>query len=288
MRTEFSLKPVVWMLIALVVVQLACGTSTNTNTPEENVPDYAGTETALQQTQDAMNAQPEEPTATTPPEPTDTTEAVVQPTATTEPVEEGPITYSSGDLIYFTDFEGGEDWEDGWVHFSIPDANYTVYKDYGYMHVEVPETQTTVYLVYDDLYLLRDEADVYVETSFSNLSTHNINQVGVLCRASTDGWYEFNLLSGGMWYIYKFDLNTSRYTLLKEGGIANLDYDAEHSIGAVCLQDSLTFYLDGAQVKNASVKDNTFREGQVGLAVYAADQWPDVIIDFDYFGVQVP
>ncbi|MCB2178631.1 hypothetical protein KQH61_04365 [bacterium] len=291
MKTSFTKKPLIWAAIAVILVQLACGTTTtNTvnNPTEENVPDYAATESALGATQQAIDEAAAQPTATTPPEPTATEAPTIAPTDMPEPTEEGPITYSSGDLMYFTDFSGSEDWEDGWVHFSLPDADYTVYKDDGVMHVEVPVTGVTVYLLYDDLYLLEDQADVYVETSFENLSTHNINQVGVVCRASGEGWYEFNLLSGGMWYIYKFDSNDGYYSLLKEGGIADLDYDAEHSIGALCKGNQLAFYLDGSMVKNSNIQDNSFNEGGVGLAAFAVDQWPDVIIDFDYFGAEVP
>lgn len=291
MKTEFHLKPILGVFIVVLLVQLACGlgsTNTTNTTTEENVPDYAATEAALGATQQAMEAEAQQPTATTPPEPTATQAPAVAPTDAPAPTEEGPTTYSSGDVIYSTDFSGSGDWEEGWVHFSIPDVDYSVYKDNGVMHVEVPVTQSTVYVVYDDLYLLRDQADVYVETSFENLSTHNINQVGVMCRASTDGWYEFNLMSGGMWYIYKYDGQTGNYSLLKEGGIANLDYDAAHTIGAICLQDNLSFYLDGQMLKNSNITDSTFREGQVGISVFASDQWPNVIIDFDYFWVEVP
>lgn len=287
MNKELFPKPVIWALIVLVLVQLACGLGSG-NTVQENAPDYAATESALQATQSALDAQAQQPTATTPPQPTPTEEPVVAPTDAPPPTEEGPITYESGDVIYYTDFLGAEDWEDGWVHFPIPEADYTVFKDNDFMHVEVPETLSTVYLVYDDLYLLRDQADVWVETSFRNLSTHNINQVGVMCRASVDGWYEFNLLSGGLWYIWKYDGNTGDYNLLNNGGIAKLDYDAPHTIAASCVQDQLAFYLDGELIKNSSIKDSTFREGRVGISVFADDQWPNVVIEFDYFGVQVP
>lgn len=276
-----------YVLIILLIVQLACslgGAAAPTET--EPGPDFAATEASLQQTQAALDAQAQqpEPTETTAPKPTQP-----PPADTPEPTEDQVITYTSGDLIYVTDFLGETDWEEGWVHFSIPeDDDYIVYRTNDYMHVEVPNTGVTVYLIYDDLYLERDAADVYVEAGFENLSSHNVNQISVLCRASVDGWYEFSLLSGGLWYIWKYDGNADNYILLKEGGIASLDYDSPHAIGAVCLQDSLSFYLDGEMIKNASVTDNTFREGQTGISVFAEDQWPNVIIEFDYFGVEVP
>ena len=75
--------------------------------------------------------------------------------------------------------------------------------------------------------------------------------------------------------------------MIKEGGIPNLDYDAPHTIGAECVGDTLTFYFDGEALRNGSINDGTYREGQMGIAVYA-DEWPDVIVEFDYFGISVP
>lgn len=285
-RKSFIPKHLFFVLIILLIVQLACSLGAAAPTETEPGPDFAATEASLQQTQAALDAQAQqpEPTETSAPKPTQP-----PPADTPEPTVEEFTTYSSGDLIYVTDFLGDSDWEDGWVHFSIPDDDdYIVYRTNDYMHVEVPNTGVTVYLIYDDLYLERDAADVYVEAGFENLSTHNVNQISVLCRASVDGWYEFSLLSGGLWYIWKYDGNADDYILLKEGGIASLDYDSPHSIGAVCLKDDLSFYLDGDMIKNASVTDNTFREGQTGISVFAEDQWPNVIIEFDYFGVEVP
>lgn len=283
-------KPIFYSLLLIWIVQLACGLGGNTPAEENAGSDLAATEASLQQTQAAMDEQAQQPEPTDTPEPPPPTETPepASPTETAEPELPQSQTYTSGDLIYFTDFLGDSDWEDGWVHFSIPESDYSVYRVNDYMHVEVPDTGVTVYLVYDDLYLERDAADVYVETGFDNLSSHNINQVSVLCRASVDGWYEFSLTSGGLWYIWEYDGNAANYNLLKEGGISSLDYDAFHTIGAVCLDDSLSFYLDGEMIRNASVTDNTFREGQVGVSVFAEDQWPNVIIEFDYFGVEVP
>jgi len=281
------------LLIVLVVflVQLACSLGSSGSDTTSDSPDFAATEAALQSTQAALDAQAQQPeptqeplpTATSPPPPpTPTNVPVVQPT---QPPE--PETYSSGDLIYYTDFDGAGDWEDGWVHFSIPDIDYTVYKANGFMRVEVPEQYSAVYLLYEDLYFDRNFADVYVEAQFQNMGTHNINNISVVCRASEEGWYEFSMLSGGLWYIWKYIASTDNYVLIKDGGIPNLDYDAPHSIGAECAGNNLTFYFDGEALRNGSIKDNQFIEGETGISVYA-DDWADVIVEFDYFGVAVP
>ena len=273
-------------LVVLFLVQLACGLGGNaTEAPADN-PDYAATESALKATQSALEtqshqAEPTEqplPTATSPPPPTPTEEPTQLPETQ---------TFTSGDLIYYTDFDGAGDWEDGWVHFSLPEIDYTVYKSNGYMHVEVPDQYSSVYLIYDELFFERNYADVYVEARFQNMGTHNINNISVLCRASDQGWYEFSMLSGGLWYIWKYIASNDNYVLIKDGGIAGLDYDAPHTIGAECLDNDLTFYFDGEPLRNGTIKDTQFLEGQTGLAVYA-DDWADVIVEFDYFGIAVP
>ena len=276
--------------LILILVQFACLPG-SPDEPSQNSqgPDYAATEAALQKTQAALEdqaqqpeqPQPEEPKEPEPqPEPTNTS----PPPPTTAPE---PETYQSGDLIYYTDFDGPEDWEDGWIHFSWPDSDYTVYKDNGVMHIEVPETYTTVYLFYDNLFFEREYADVYVEAGFENLSTHNINNISIMCRATDQGWYEFSILSGGLWYIYRVDAQNGTYKIIKDGGIADLDYDAPHTIGADCIGNELTFYFDGDPLKNGSIRDTTYREGQIGFSVYAG-KWADVVVEFDYFGVMLP
>ena len=281
------------VLVVVILVQLACSLGGTATEPPEEGPDLDATESALKETQDALEAMATEepeptpeplPTNTPPPPPTEepTEEPVVVPTDTPE-----DVVFTSGEVIYYTDFEGSGDWEDGWIHFSLPDIDYTVYKANGYMHVEVPEQYSAVYLIYDDMYFERDFADVYVEASFINMGTHNINNISVVCRASDQGWYEFSMLSGGLWYIWKYIASTDTYVLLYDDGIPNLDYDAPHTIGAECLDDQLTFYFDGEPLRNGTVRDSEFREGQTGISVYA-DDWADVIVEFDYFGIAVP
>ena len=267
------------LFIVLIIVQVACLASGG-NEVINDAPDFAATEAALQSTQAALEAQAEQPAPTNTPEPP-------PPTDPTTPPEPDPESYSSGDIIYFTDFDGPEDWEEGWIHFSFPDADYSVYKDNGVMYVEVPVTYTTVYLFHDELFFEREFADVYVEAGFENLSTHNINNISILCRGTDQGWYEFSILSGGLWYIYRYNANTGNYKIIKDGGIPNLVYDAPHTVGASCIGNVLTIYFDGEPLRNGTITDSQFREGQVGFSVYA-DEWADVIVEFDYFGVQVP
>jgi hypothetical protein len=300
MFNKRSHKVLLLILVVLFVVQLACSAGGNdggSNGQGEDgaAANLAATEEALKATQDALTADAEQdsareeptkepPTQAPPTEapPTQAPPTQVPPTA--EPTQK--TTFSSGDVIYFTDFDGPEDWENGWIQFADKDMDYSIYKSDGFLYVEVPDQYSTVFAFYDELYFERDKADVYVETYFQNLSTHNINNVSLICRATDAGWYEFSMVSGGLWQIWKYDANTG-YKMINNGGIPDLDYDAPHYLGATCIGDMLTFYVDGEELHNGSIKDSTFREGQVGLSVYA-DDWEDVIIEFDYFYVEAP
>ncbi len=298
-----SIKRSLLLLASVVfIVQLACSLGAADNGETQPVddaasPDYAATEQALKATQDALANQAQQPTreivATTAVPPTQVPPTPVPPTPvppTNTPVPtatQGVITYSSGDTIFFTDFDGVSDWDAEWVHFSIPDdAEYIAYKDDGVMHIEIPTTNTEVVVLYEPLYF-ESGSDVYVETSFQNMGTHNINNISVICRASEEGFYEFSMLSGGLWYIWYYDGATGNFRSLNDGGIADLDYDAPHTIGASCIGNSLTFYFDGEKVKNGTIKNSMLTEGWTGISVYAYE-WKDVKVDFDYFGIMAP
>ena len=294
-----SVKRSLLLLASIVfIVQLACSLGAADNGETQPVddaasPDYAATEQALKATQDALANQAEQPTreivATTAVPPTQVPPTPVPPTNTPLPTAtQGVITYSSGDTIFFTDFDGPEDWDPDWFHLALPEeADYSAYKDDGVMHIDIPTTNTEVVVMYEPLYFESGAADVYVEAGFQNLSTHNINNISVICRASDAGWYEFSILSGGLWYIWYYDGATGNFRSLNDGGIADLDYDAPHTIGASCVGNSLTLYFDGEKVKNGTIKNSILKEGWTGLAVYAG-QWQDVVVDFDYFGIMVP
>ena len=281
------------IVVVLVAVQLACASSANTGNQSNNA-NLEATSQALQATQNALAQQPTEapPTQAPPTQAPPTQAPPTQAPPTQAPPTQAPAqptqktTFASGDVIYFTDFDSAGDWEDGWIQFASKDMDYEIYKENGYLNVVVPDQYSTVFAFYDPLYFERDKADVYVETYFRNLATHNINNVSLICRATDTGWYEFSMVSGGLWQIWKYDAN-SGYSLLTDGGIPDLDYDAPHYLGISCIGDQLTFYVDGEKLKGGSYTDGAYREGQVGISVYA-DVWEDVIIEFDYFLVQAP
>jgi hypothetical protein len=130
---------------------------------------------------------------------------------------------------------------------------------------------------------------ILVEILEENVGSTNLNNIGVICRGSEDGWYEFALLSGGEWFIYKAILNNNvvSYQVLASGGISSFDYDSPHYVAGECVGDKLTIYIDAVIPKNGSVTDRSYREGQVGMFVYARE-YAGVEVEVEDFTVVVP
>ena len=292
-------KALLLVVLVLVMLSLACmssGSSPDSNQADSGSAELAATAAVLQATQDALDLQAQAQP------PTQEPAVVEEPPIENEPVDVPPAQSSgggeidfnnlkSGDLYYATDFNGIDNqWENGWVHFPIPDGknNYDAIMVDGYLHLGLYDTGTTVYLFYEPLYLPRGNADVLVEASADNVGDVRNNNISVICRATDRGWYEFSIASNGLWWIWKYDGIESTYDILAKGGVPNYNKNiTDHIISATCIGSELTFYYDTKPLKYGQISDSTFKEGQVGVAVYA-ENLPGVEVEFDWFEAQVP
>ena len=210
------------------------------------------------------------PLPTAPPLPTNTP----MPTYTPVPSNPGMIT----ELDYHTDFS----FSDGWYDYYISPINYPEYTiDFGAGRARVTiETEDTyVYMVQEDLYYYEGEA-VYVETTISaNEGAYN-NNLGVICRVSEEGWYEFLIRSNGYWDFYIYESGEG-YTVLDTGGSWNIKMKhEENTVGMLCDGDKFTVYINGVETK--VVRNNTLLEGSVGLNVGTLE-WGGVEFDVKNF-----
>ncbi len=286
MKTRPSLYKTLLAGCALACVALACGTSASQ--PED--PGLGATQTALAATQAAVLA-----TAT--PHPTATSEP---PTATPRPPTptpdpRGPINFnrfSSGDEVYRTEFDLGE-WEDEWLDLAISFDNRSIDSKIsdvsmgdGTLLVSLKDTWQQVYVFNENAYVPRD-VPIYIEAEVDNLGPTRNNNISILCRVSPEGWYEFSISSSGLWWIWRYTPQQG-YISLTNGGLQNYDQSiTSHTLGASCIDDRLTLYVDGVQPRNAQIRDATLREGMVGVAVFVANV-QNVNVEFDYFLLSIP
>lgn len=269
---RFRIPLVLAIIMVVLLVLAACGGADDENDGGDQ-PDYAATQASLELTQVALDA--------------------LQPEGTEPPRLGESIDYASlqsGDLVYYTDFDGPGDWEEGWLQLPIPSENegYEVYLDglsNMYFDITDPNTDVIAWPNSDIVYFPRDYADALVEATVYNVGKNTINNISVMCRFSDEGFYMFSLMSGGKWYIWKFTAGKG-FKQLTNGGLQNFDYYSPHVIAGTCIGEELTLYVDGEQPKNAQITERTFLEGGVGLGVYSGNG--NVQVEIEDFTVSIP
>lgn len=175
-----------------------------------------------------------------------------------------PNASKSGDYFFSTQFNN----TDGWYTFAIPKSdNYKASVDRNKLYLEADDNNSNVYAMYNlDLV----PSDVRIDAEVETVAGPNRNNISVVCRATQDGWYEFSINSGGLWYIWKY-VNGKYGDPLAQGGSLEINLQkAKNTITATCISDQLTLYVNGAKL--GSARDREFQGGgQVGISVSTFD-----------------
>jgi hypothetical protein len=227
--------------------------------------------------------EPEEPT------PTNTSEPVVMPTATSKPMPTNttaPPTEEVEDEVpaYFTEEFDGD--LSSWSYFLMhgDESSMDLYTDQGYLVFDLQGEYQYVYLLYDEY--------IYPEVRIDALAENrakNTNNVSLICNYSDRyGWYEFNVSNGGMWNILAYSEYDGEYLPLDSGGSTHVKTGkASNVYTAVCIGNQLELYING--YKEAALIDTHLRleEGQVGMSVSSFEVLP-IRVDIDYFSISYP
>lgn len=135
---------------------------------------------------------------------------------------------------------------------------------------------TYAYLIYE----LHNYDDVRIDTEVTNQGSNN-NNVGLVCRFSEEGWYEFNISSSGVYSIYAFD--NKAYRLIRNGGSTWIKMGQDTNYYSVaCIGNELTLYINDQKIWRG--EDHTFKSGLVGIAASTKNYQP-VILDFEWIKV---
>lgn len=202
--------------------------------------------------------------------PTSTPTATARPTNTPTP---GP-----GDVVYQA--TQTSDWQQ-WRLIYFGTDKYTTTPDGDSLTMLIDGLDTYVYAFYTPEFAYPDmQVDVDVEV----VSGPNQNNLSVACRYSPRGWYEFNVASGGLWNIFKYEKGKG-YTALKSGGSTAIKANQTgNHLTAVCAGDSLTLYIN--DVKVGTARDTTFNQGSFGISA-STFRLPHVEARFHNFKVRV-
>lgn len=195
------------------------------------------------------------------------------PTATPSPTP----AVKSGDLLFADNFA---DNSSGWERFTSAEGTMD-YDGNGYRFL-VNALQANFWSTPGKSF-----GDVQLEVDVAKLNGPDENRIGMLCRFTDGNYYFFLVSSDGYYTIGKF-LGGNAIQL----GQSEMQFDesihkglAINHLRADCVGNTLTFYVNGAQV--AQAQDADLMQGDVGLLAGTFAQ-PGVDVIFDNFAVLQP
>ena len=188
-----------------------------------------------------------------------------------------------GEAYYETDFEQGLDyWENFLLNGDPEDVDISTAT--GVFSITISGPQTYSYYIFNPNDLL-DVADVVLETRATNKGA-NTNNVSLICRFSSVGWYEFNVTGGGLYFINRFDGITGEFVQLATGGSFDINLGQRtNDITARCVGDQLTLIVNDTELR--TVQDDILDSGYIGLSISSFNNYP-VVIEISEFRASVP
>jgi len=183
---------------------------------------------------------------------------------------------------YFTeefDAETLDNWS--WMVTNGDSNQFGLYTDNGRLVFELNGQNLFTYVFYDPY----TYSAVALDTKAENRGKNN-NNVGLVCQASQEGWYEFSVANNGLWWLWAYDGNS--YSMLANGGSTAVRTGKDvNEYSLVCNENTISMYINGQLIKTFTDKTFVFREGQVGIGVSAFDVLP-IKLEFDYITVSQP
>lgn len=153
----------------------------------------------------------------------------------------------------------------------------------GYLVFDLQGNNLWVYVTYNS-YTYKD---VTISMVADNRGRNN-NNVTLFCRASTEGWYEFNISNSGLYWILAYDAATKGYHTIVNGGSTAVKQGKDINTYTVsCKGQTLDLNINGVDVKSIKDSKYNFREGKVGLGVSSFDITP-ILVEVDSFTISQP
>ena len=253
------------LLFALAILTLAAlACSIGGSTSSTPAADLAGTLSALEATQAALEAAQNQAT---------------EAPAATEAVEDEVVT-EDAPAFYTEEFDGDISL---WTYFwtSGEEEDFDIYTQDGNLVFDIPQEDVVAYLTYDAYFY----SDVRLDARVRNLGA-NKNWVSLVCRESDLGWYEFNIGNDGYYTIYLFDEIDDEYQELYSGGSQAIKTGkATNDYTVICNGDKLSLYINGVETR--TVTNDFLDEGRVGISASSYDVVP-VLLYYEWLQISEP
>jgi hypothetical protein len=252
-------------LIVVVLIAVFAMGNRATPTPTPTATDAPTIATKTTEPQFIVVTSTPAPTATTPPE---------------EPTPEPQPFYTeefNGDLSNWSTFviEGDEDRKE-------------IYTDNSKLVFELkdPNSNMFAYAVLNDF----TYTDVQMETVAENRGV-NENNVSLICRYTSRGWYEFNIANNGLYWIYAYDsigAVAKGYNQLYAGGSTAIKGgQSTNTYTATCEGNKLSLFINGEKIRTITENQFRFGEGKIGLSVSSFYVLP-VKVEFESLIISEP
>ena len=217
----------------------------------------------------SSTASPAPPTATVP---------VIPPTLTSEPFPTATIpAIDTGEILLEDDFSGDSDWG------TLTDSDSSVEYQNNGLNMRVFRENFVIWSTPND----QNYGTVHMEVTVINNDTDPTTAFGFICAQQTKEWsfYYLAVTPGREYAIIKATDGESDVFLTGSAGWASSNVipteASSYRVGADCGNGRLTLYVDGRQV--ASVTDNTYGTGRVGLFTWSGDKASSANVTFDDF-----
>ncbi len=154
----------------------------------------------------------------------------------------------------------------------------------GLLRLDIPSPSTWYYAIHSS----HDYEDVFVTAKFVGTPA---GSMGVICRYSSSGWYEFNIASDGTYQVLFAQWladGIAQYTPIRSDDSeylqpGNLSYE----IGLTCQDDHLLLHVNGKLFRKLDVARYELSAGKVGISSSSFDEIP-MIGTFDWVKVSEP
>jgi serine/threonine protein kinase len=217
------------------------------------------------------------PSAPTSPPPTQTLH-IVPPTTTSEPLPTATVpVINTGEVLLEDDFSGDSNWG------TLTDADSSVEYQDNTLHMQVFRENFVIWSTPND----EGYRNVHMEVTVTTNDTDSTTAFGFICAQQPKDWSFYYLAAtpGGEYAIIKATDGESDVFLTGEGKWADSNLitrnASSYRVGGECGNGRLTLYVDGKQI--ASVTDNTYGTGRVGLFTWSGDKAPSANVNFDDF-----
>jgi hypothetical protein len=184
---------------------------------------------------------------------------------------------SSGAVLFQDDFSRSSS---GWSRMVVPEGIMDY--DGGGYRILVNSLQMNFWSTPQ-----KDFADVRIEVDTGKLAGPDENRIGLICRFNGSDYYFFIISSDGFYGVgIFFDGQALLLGQSEMQSSENINKGlAVNHLRADCVDDTLTFYVNGFQV--AQAQDSTLASGDVGMLA-GTFATPGVDVIFDNFVVLQP